>query len=262
MQPLAAVPPFGRWAAAFGRWAFGGGLLRSVGGTAQSAASYAAVATIAYAIARWPPSMLLRLLPRLLHGPSRRPKQQRALSEGEFVPPLPEPVVQVLTRCCLCFLATSNDSAPHLSLMRFSFSSALDDPEKEVVIVSTRRNTKKYQFILENKEVALLVHDFSGEAEEDGQNYEELEGRARHSITLNGIVHEQTGELAERCADFHPGSKTSFARRRCPGVCVTLPQRQLHTLTRARLPSIGTARYTSRATKRTRSSSRETTSPS
>eukprot|EP00967_Tisochrysis_lutea_P003555 scaffold4224_cov43-Tisochrysis_lutea.AAC.2 len=68
-----------------------------------------------------------------------------------------------------------------------------------VLIVSTRRNTKKYQLLSANKHVALLIHDFAGESDADLLNYTALEGRQRHSITLNGDVKEQEGEMAERC---------------------------------------------------------------
>ena len=65
--------------------------------------------------------------------------------------------------------------------------------------MSTRRNTKKYQLLSANKHVALLIHDFAGESDADLLNYTALEGRQRHSITLNGDVKEQEGEMAERC---------------------------------------------------------------
>jgi hypothetical protein len=69
----------------------------------------------------------MELASRQLHE-----EQLAALTGSAYVPPLPEPVVQVLSRCCLCFLATTSDDSPHLSLMRFSFSPALDDSGAEV----------------------------------------------------------------------------------------------------------------------------------
>jgi len=69
--------------------------------------------------------------------------------------------------------------------------------------VSTRRNTKKYQLLSANKHVALLIHDFAGESDADLLNYTALEGRQRHSITLNGDVKEQEGEMAERYRQIH-----------------------------------------------------------
>jgi len=101
--------------------------------------SYAAVAAAGYVLAIYPPSVVLlrlrRLLSRLGSYESARNQQHKELSGligTDYVPPLPEPVVQVLARCCLCFLATTADDSPHLSLMRFSFSPALDDSGSEV----------------------------------------------------------------------------------------------------------------------------------
>ena len=98
--------------------------------------SYAAVAAISYGLAVFPPGAILRRITSILRWRALRSReaedQLHALCGSDYVPPLPEPVVQVLTRCCLCFLATSSDDSPHLSLMRFSFSPALDNSGAEV----------------------------------------------------------------------------------------------------------------------------------
>jgi hypothetical protein len=68
----------------------------------------------------------------------------------------------------------------------------------QLLIVSTRRATKKYSLLCSNRRVALLIHDFVGTGEQDTDNYTRVDGRPRHSITLNGDVKEEKGEMAER----------------------------------------------------------------
>jgi hypothetical protein len=66
------------------------------------------------------------------------------LLDKDYEPPLPKPVADALQRSCLCFLATTQSDQPHLSLMRFTYAAGLgEDKESEVMIISTRRNTKK-----------------------------------------------------------------------------------------------------------------------
>lgn len=55
----------------------------------------------------------------------------------------------------LCFLATQSNGEPHLSLMNFTYVQ-----EEEVIVLSTRRNTKKFEQITESPKVAVLIHDF------------------------------------------------------------------------------------------------------
>lgn len=103
----------------------------------------------------------------------------------DYEPPLPKPVADALERSCLCFLATAGMSnEPHLSLMRFTYSKGLEEDKSEVMILSTQRNTKKYEIITRNKNVALLVHDFDTAHGKDVANYEQLQGQTRYSITV------------------------------------------------------------------------------
>ena len=80
-------------------------------------------------------------------------------------------MLSVLSRASLCYLATSEEDAPHLCLMSFSF--LRDDEEAEaaggggeasgsgVFILATRRATKKFAALERNPRCALLVHDFA-----------------------------------------------------------------------------------------------------
>merc|ERR1740121_1496675 len=73
-------------------------------------------------------------------------------------------------------------------------------PEEEVIIMTTRRDTLKYQNLLSMPRVALLVHDFPtvrGQEESSGFN-------RTYSITLYGNVHKpQDSEQEERFRAIH-----------------------------------------------------------
>ena len=96
--------------------------------------------------------------------------------EGSKIkPPFPQEVRSLLAKCNLAYLSTVDQSlaSSHLSLMRFTY---LNDPDDgEVVIMSTNKETKKYDMLQQQKGVALLIHDF-GDSSTSGQ----------FSITLNG----------------------------------------------------------------------------
>lgn len=96
--------------------------------------------------------------------------------EIDITPPLPQEAVNILSISKLCHLATCTDNEPHLSLMNFTYYQS-----DEVIILCTRRNTKKYFQLLNCKKVAILVHDFPHIETESQYNQ-------TFSITLNGIV--------------------------------------------------------------------------
>ena len=155
-----------------------------------------------------------RLHTYLTAATSSATKHDHALGEllgRDYKPPLPHPIPQVLDEQCLCFLATTSELSPHLSLMRFSYCKSLEDPEGEVMIMSTQRNTKKYTILKENKNVALLVHGFESGRESDVENYNDT-GKSRYSITLNGEVKEEQGELAEAYRAFHLQRNSEYSQ--------------------------------------------------
>jgi general stress protein 26 len=89
-------------------------------------------------------------------------------------PPLPPVVQKLLQACRLAYLSTVDTEAgtSHLSLMRFTYL-----PSEEVIVMSTNMHTKKYDMLLQQRGVALLVHDFgTGNLGEGGEL----------SATLNG----------------------------------------------------------------------------
>jgi len=59
--------------------------------------------------------------------------------------------------------------------------------------------------------VAILVHDFSSDVGEDELNGEALDcGRTKYSITLNGIVREEHGELEAAYRAIHLNTNKAY----------------------------------------------------
>ena len=121
-------------------------------------------------------------------------------------PPFPASVVALLHSSALCYLSTVADGAPHLSLMNFTY---LQDEEK--IIMTTRRDTTKFEALLRLPRVAMLIHDFPAEHESRRQGQEGTLSRAENkvthgktfSITLYGHVREEAGAEAERLRSAH-----------------------------------------------------------
>ncbi len=88
----------------------------------------------------------------------------------------------------LCFLATQQEGEPHLSLMNFTYYQ-----EEDIVIICTRRNTKKFAQLYRNPKVAVLIHDFPhlNNIPANQDNFEALHGKS-WSITLNGTSNVRT----------------------------------------------------------------------
>ena len=96
----------------------------------------------------------------------------------DLVPPLPPVVQNLLSNAHLAYLSTSDAilETSHLSLMRFTYL-----PEEELIVMSTRRDTKKFDLLKCQRGVAMLVHDFGSS---NLGNDNEVQGT--YSITLNG----------------------------------------------------------------------------
>ena len=135
--------------------------------------------------------------------------------ENEYFPPLPDEVVEVLRTSKLCYLATQNDGNPHLSLMNFTYCR-----KEEVIILSTRRNTKKFYQIVENPKVAVLIHDFPVESSPRASvtdSDSELRASKQWSITLNGVAEVNSFIIRYQqyrldCSNFD----TQFSLNGCP----------------------------------------------
>lgn len=114
-----------------------------------------------------------------------------SFSWEEVRPPLPESVVALLLSTRLGYLSTATTEAegragstPHLSLMNFTYVRG-----DEVIIMTTRKNTQKYQNLLSYSRVALLVHDFPTQRGTTEEQLSRGGGYNRtYSITLYGTV--------------------------------------------------------------------------
>lgn len=113
---------------------------------------------------------------------------------------LPAAIVSVIEASSLCYLATVSptDPGPHLSAMTFSLQ---DDPEMgHILVMSTRRDTRKFAAIANNDNVAVLLHDFDGRREPDGGG---PTSRGTLAVTVYGRALLQSGVAAERMRAAH-----------------------------------------------------------
>lgn len=65
---------------------------------------------------------------------------------------MPKNIIKILENENLCAMATSLDDQPYLSLMNFTYV----EPENKIIL-SSRKNSKKYNNIQKNKNISLLV---------------------------------------------------------------------------------------------------------
>ena len=70
----------------------------------------------------------------------------------EVIMEIPKEIKNLLKNNKLCSMATCSDKQPYLSLMNFTY---LESENK--IILSTRKNSKKYKNIQKNKNISLLV---------------------------------------------------------------------------------------------------------
>ncbi|OEU09883.1 hypothetical protein FRACYDRAFT_248133 [Fragilariopsis cylindrus CCMP1102] len=121
-------------------------------------------------------------------------------------PPFPQPLRDMLSKCRLAYLSTVDIQATssHLSLMRFTYLHDIIDGE--IVIMSTNKNTKKFDMLQQQKGVALLVHDFDVDTEDKKTNSNEgtsTSTSTRSTITLNGDCCILTGKEEEKYRKEH-----------------------------------------------------------
>ena len=90
---------------------------------------------------------------------------------------------------------TLEDGKTHLCLMNFTYV-----PEDEIIILTTRRNTTKYQAIEKLDLVTLLIHDFPTDK---ASRAADIGYTKTHSITLYGNVSILSGDDAEEMRSKH-----------------------------------------------------------
>jgi len=124
-------------------------------------------------------------------------------------PPFPQTLRDMLSKCRLAYLSTVDTQAAssHLSLMRFTYLH--DDEDGEIVIMSTNKNTKKFEMLQQQQGVALLVHDFPhGDDVEAAKKAQASSSStaAQHSsstITLNGSCRILAGDEETKYRHAH-----------------------------------------------------------
>eukprot|EP00457_Paulinella_chromatophora_P014362 gb/GEZN01014778.1/.p1 GENE.gb/GEZN01014778.1/~~gb/GEZN01014778.1/.p1 ORF type:complete len:215 (-),score=16.41 gb/GEZN01014778.1/:185-829(-) len=141
----------------------------------------------------------------------RIPTSANLTYSSDIKPPMPDDVVKLLDSTSLCYLSTSGDDRePHLSLMNFTYVRG-----EELIIMSSRRDTRKLANILASPKVAILVHNFpqvrSGQRSTDSLSRSSSEAEScTYSITLYGTTSVAEGEDAEHYRQLHlqhnPGS--------------------------------------------------------
>ncbi|KAG7194180.1 uncharacterized protein KQ657_004889 [Scheffersomyces spartinae] len=107
---------------------------------------------------------------------------------------LPDSVTSLLKSKRFLHLATCNDNVPHLSLMNYTYYKKTDN--EHYIIMSTPKNTDKYNNMLANPQVSVLVHDWlatnnkaSGESDA-----EDLKGR--RNLLYDFLVNLNQSEIS------------------------------------------------------------------
>ena len=128
-------------------------------------------------------------------------KSSAELYDGYIVPPLPDAIVQLLKASRLCFLATQAEGEPHLSLMNFTYYQ-----KEEVIIMCTRRNTKKFEQMTSSNSVAVLIHDFPHLSEgQSGHN-------KTMSVTLSGVSEVCSASEEAKFRELHLKNNPDYSQ--------------------------------------------------
>jgi general stress protein 26 len=106
----------------------------------------------------------------------------------DIVPPLPIPLMRLLSLSEVCQLATVRpDQTPHLCLMRFTYAEGL-------LILTTQRDTEKFGNLQANPHVAAIFHDIKSV-----------------SVTVYGRLREEDDpERAERLRALHAKKNPAY----------------------------------------------------
>ena len=116
-------------------------------------------------------------------------KEKPGAQRGEWrdpdlrFPPFPREIVSLLDSASLCYLSTTMNDMPHLSLMNFTF-----DRTTQTIIFTTRRDTQKCRNFEQNARVAILIHDFPADQNDDSAESDAAYDAATYSITLYGTA--------------------------------------------------------------------------
>jgi len=110
-----------------------------------------------------------------------RTEQNRIKYTTEVLkPPFPDTLIKLLQSSSLAYLSTTDGESPHLSLMNFTY-----DATRQVLVMTTRKDTLKATLLRQNPKVALLIHDFDTRR----QGNPDGSFSSTYSITLYGTAH-------------------------------------------------------------------------
>mmetsp|Transcript_5980 Transcript_5980/g.11553 ORF Transcript_5980/g.11553 Transcript_5980/m.11553 type:complete len:287 (-) Transcript_5980:137-997(-) len=126
---------------------------------------------------------------------------------SEYIPPLPDSVKALLMEARLADLSCNDgDAPPHTSLMNFSF---IGD-EQDIIVITTRRDTRKFELMQQSPCVSLLLHDFPITATQR-KHQGTLNFQRTLSVSIQGKACLQTGAQAERYRKLHLARNAEYA---------------------------------------------------
>ncbi|TID30718.1 hypothetical protein CANINC_000634 [Pichia inconspicua] len=118
--------------------------------------------------------------------------------------PLPDNVHSLLSKSKFLHLATCADNTPHVSLMNYTLINS--GPYENQILFCTPKNTKKYQNLVANPKVSILIHDWTSSVEDqslrsmiENLNKNEI---GDLSITMDGHVTKTIGEEDKDFEEF------------------------------------------------------------
>lgn len=130
--------------------------------------------------------------------------QDGDVSFEEYTPPLPQNLKEMLCEAQLCHLScTDNGAAPHTSLMNFTF---VEDGADSLIVMTTRRDTKKFVLMAKNPTVGLLLHDFP-QIQSNERSF-----KRTLSISISGLAKIENGKEAERYRKVHLAKNLQYSQ--------------------------------------------------
>ena len=113
-------------------------------------------------------------------------------------PSLPQEFLFLAEHCQLCFLTTSRSNLPDVHIMFFTYH------KQDNVVILTTKKDKKYEDIVLNPNVSILLHSFEGRASIQCS----FQDQKPSSATIYGIAYipaKEKGEEYRQCqVDAHP----------------------------------------------------------
>lgn len=106
---------------------------------------------------------------------------------------LPDSVTSLLKSKRFLHLATCNDNVPHVSLMNYTYYKKAEN--EHYIIMSTPKNTDKYNNMLANPQVSILVHDWLA-ANKTPEESDAEEQKGRRNLLYDFLVNLNQSELS------------------------------------------------------------------